>query len=169
MWAGKHACNMQLSWRQVRILYLWRGWTVDAVGLKLMSLFKWRASTMDTGSRWRDVGQTTQERLVISPSVNTWPPPPLWQGAILARKLSTELWRYGTTSEARFKKYLTTILRLSYDNAEVTIDLRRTSNLSNILRRTQGLDTIYLRIHKIVWDSVRKLIYDIPKRNLGTL
>ena len=113
-------------------------------------------------------GQTTQERLVISPSVNTWPPP-LWQGAILARKLSTELWRYGTTSEARFTKYLTTILRLSYDNAEVTIDLRRTSNLSNILRRTQGLDTIYLRIHKIVWDSVRKLIYDIPKRNLGTL
>jgi len=28
---------------------------------------------------------------------------------------------------ARFTKYLTTILRLSYDNAEVTIDLRRTS------------------------------------------
>jgi len=30
---------------------------------------------------------------------------------------------------AQFTKYLTTILRLSYDNAKVTIDLRRTSNL----------------------------------------
>ena len=39
---------------------------------------------------------------------------------------------------ARFTKYLTTILRLSHDNAKVTIDLRRTSNLPNILRRTQG-------------------------------
>jgi len=39
---------------------------------------------------------------------------------------------------ARFTKYLTTALRLSYDNAKVTIDLRRTSNLQNILRRAQG-------------------------------
>jgi len=39
---------------------------------------------------------------------------------------------------ARFTKYLTTLLRLSYDNAKVTIDLRRTSNLQNILRRTHG-------------------------------
>jgi len=39
---------------------------------------------------------------------------------------------------ARFTKYLTTILRLFYDNAKVTIDLRRTSNLQNILRRAQG-------------------------------
>ena len=37
-------------------------------------------------------------------------------------------------SEARFTKYLTTILRLSYDNAKVTINLRRTSNLQNILQ-----------------------------------
>ena len=29
----------------------------------------------------------------------------------------------------RFTKYVTTILRLSYDNAEVTIDLRRTSDI----------------------------------------
>ena len=41
-------------------------------------------------------------------------------------------------SGARFTKYLTTILRLSYDNANVTIDLRRTSNLQNILQRAQG-------------------------------
>ena len=42
------------------------------------------------------------------------------------------------TSGARFTKYRTTILRLSYDNAKVTIDLRRTSNLQNIPRRAQG-------------------------------
>ena len=35
---------------------------------------------------------------------------------------------------ARFTKYLTTILRLSYDNAKVTINLRRMSNLQNILQ-----------------------------------
>ena len=47
--------------------------------------------------------------------------------------------------EARFTKYLTTILRLSYDtgNAKVTIDLRRTSHSQkNILRRTQGFSRI---------------------------
>ena len=36
-------------------------------------------------------------------------------------------------------KYLTTILWLSYDNARVTIDMRRSSNLQNIPRRTQYL------------------------------
>ena len=35
---------------------------------------------------------------------------------------------------ARFTKYLTTILRLSYDNAKVTINLRRTCDLQNILQ-----------------------------------
>ena len=39
---------------------------------------------------------------------------------------------------ARFTKYLTRILRLSNDDAKVTMDLRRTSNLQNILRRAQG-------------------------------
>jgi len=39
---------------------------------------------------------------------------------------------------ARLTKYLSTILRYCYDNAKVTIDLRLTSNLRNILRRTQG-------------------------------
>ena len=34
---------------------------------------------------------------------------------------------------ARFTKYLTTILRLSYDNAKVMVNLRRTSNLQNVL------------------------------------
>jgi len=35
---------------------------------------------------------------------------------------------------ARFTKYLTTVLRLSYDDAKVTIDLRRTSSLQDILQ-----------------------------------
>jgi len=30
------------------------------------------------------------------------------------------------------------------------------------------LGTIYLQSCKIVWDSVRKLAYDIPKRNFST-
>jgi len=71
----------------------------------------------------------------------------------------------------RFTKYLTTILRLSYDNAKVTIDLRRTSNLQNVLRRHQGFSearSIHLQSCKIVWDSVRKSAYDIHKRNFST-
>jgi len=49
---------------------------------------------------------------------------------------------FGFSPGARFTKYLTTILRLSYDNAEVTIDLRRTSNLRNILRMAQGFSQV---------------------------
>jgi len=59
---------------------------------------------------------------------------------------------------------------ISYDNAKVTIDLRRTSNLQNIL--TKGarlfLGTIHLQSCKIARDSVHKLAYDVPKRNLST-
>jgi len=51
-------------------------------------------------------------------------------------------WAGTTKSGARFTKYLTTILRLSYDNAKVTIDLPRTSNLRNILRKTQGFSYV---------------------------
>jgi len=47
--------------------------------------------------------------------------------------LSSTLTSQPNNAGARFTKYLTTILRLSYDNAKVTIDLRRTSNLQNIL------------------------------------
>jgi len=39
---------------------------------------------------------------------------------------------------ARFTKYLTIILPLSYDNAKVTMDLRWSSGLQNILQRMQG-------------------------------
>ena len=37
---------------------------------------------------------------------------------------------------------LQNILRLSYDNAKVTIDLRRTSYLQNIPRRAQGFSLV---------------------------
>jgi len=46
------------------------------------------------------------------------------------------------TRGPRFTKYLTTILQLSYDNDNVTIDLRRTSKVQNILRRTQGFSYV---------------------------
>ena len=49
-------------------------------------------------------------------------------------------------------------------------DLWRTSHLQNILRRAQGfLGTIHLENRKIVRDSVRKLAYNIRKRNLSKL
>ena len=48
-------------------------------------------------------------------------------------------------------KIPSTVLRLSYDNAKVAIDLRRTSNLLNILRRMQG----FVRLSE---NSVRKLL-----------
>jgi len=72
---------------------------------------------------------------------------------------------------ALFTKYLTTISRSSYDGAKITINLRRTSNLRNILQRTQGffLGMIHLQNCKIVWDSVGKLAYDISNRNLSML
>ena len=48
-------------------------------------------------------------------------------------------------------KIPSTVLRLSYDNAKVAIDLRRTSNLLNILRRMQG----FVRLSE---NSVRQLL-----------
>ena len=80
------------------------------------------------------------------PSFRTIPPPPPAAQKLprVSRKRSVSyrvILHTHTTARcpgARFTKYLTTILRLSYDNAIVTIDLRRTSNLQNILRRTQG-------------------------------
>ena len=57
---------------------------------------------------------------------------------------------FGYIAGARFTKYLTIILRLSYDNAKFTIDLRRSSGLQNILRRTQGCfryDSLESQVH----------------------
>ena len=50
---------------------------------------------------------------------------------------------------ARFTKYLKTVLRLSYDNAKVTIDLRRTSNLQ---KKSYEESKVFLR-----YDSLAKL------------
>ena len=86
-------------------------------------------------------------------------PVPL-QKVLKARTLHSNMLKSFETenSGARFTKYLTTILRLSYDNAKVTIDLRRASNLQNILRRTQGLSSVRL-IRKIVRSSEIVLVY----------
>jgi len=59
---------------------------------------------------------------------------------IIFGTLAFRIWMEGTVllsgavRGAPFTKHLTTILRLSYDNAKVTINLRRTSNLQNILQ-----------------------------------
>jgi len=51
-----------------------------------------------------------------------------------------------------FTKYLTTILRLSYDNAKVMIDLRRTSNLPKHLTKYAKVffGTIHSRKREII-------------------
>ena len=65
---------------------------------------------------------------------------------------------------------LQNILRQSYDNAKVTIDLRRTSIFAKhpTKRARLFLSTINLQSCTIVWDSIRKLAYDIPKINFST-
>jgi len=65
---------------------------------------------------------------------------------------------------------LQNILRQSYDNVKVMVDLQRTSNLQKHLAKGARLflGTIHLQTYKIVRDSVRKLAYDIPKRNFST-
>jgi len=66
------------------------------------------------------------------------PHPTEWPSGQRVRLRSERTW-------ARFTKYLTTILRLSYDNAIVTIDLRRTTNLPN--RLTKGARLFLGMIH----------------------
>ena len=107
---------------------------------------------------------------LFSSSVETILSANSWRTMSAMRSRSSLRFSNNWTPAARFTKHLTTVLRLSYDNVKVTIDLRRTSNLQNILRRAQGFfkGTIHLQSCKIVWGSVRKLAYDIPKRNFST-
>jgi len=58
-------------------------------------------------------------------------------------------------------------LRQSYDNAKVTIDVSFIKHLTKNARLFSG--TVHLQNRKIVWDSVRKLAYNIPRRTLSTL
>jgi len=60
---------------------------------------------------------------------------------------------------ARCTNYLTIILQLSYDNAKVTIDLRRSVvRFTKYLTENAGLflGTIHLKNRKFVWDNVCK-------------
>jgi len=56
-------------------------------------------------------------------------------------------------SRAWFTKYLATVIRLSYDNAQVKIDLRRTSGawFTNILRFIIRLSYVYRKINLWQW------------------
>ena len=86
-------------------------------------------------------------------------------------RTTTHIWKdFRYRHGASFTKYPTRFLRLFYDNAKVTIDLRRTSNLQNIIRKVQGFSWVQFtcRDRKIVRDCVRQLAGDIPKRNLIT-
>ena len=82
---------------------------------------------------------------------------PLWSFAVFShtaaalQSVSTK-WHVRREPGARFTEYLTTILRLSYDNAEVTIDLRRTTNLLKIFQRTQGYSQLQFA-RKIVQEA----------------
>jgi len=62
-------------------------------------------------------------------------------------------------------------LRLSYDNAKVTIDSRRTSNLPNILREMQGFSWVrfickIVRLSEIVFVNWLTIF---PERNISSL
>jgi len=58
---------------------------------------------------------------------------------------------------ARLTKCLTIILRLSYDNAKVTIDLRRTCNLQNVLHDEREA---FLRHHLLARPSETVFVID---------
>jgi len=65
---------------------------------------------------------------------------------------------------------LQNILRQSYDNLKVSIDLDgRLIYKTSYEERKVFLSTIRSQNRKIVWDSVRALAYDIPERNFSTL
>ena len=69
---------------------------------------------------------------------------------------------------------LQNILRQSYDYLTIIPKLRSTYDGRLIYKtsyeqRKAFLDTIHLQNCKTVWDIVRKLAYNIPKRNLSTL
>ena len=64
------------------------------------------------------------------------------------RYLFIPVWRAG----APFTKYLTTVLQLSYDNVKVTTNLRRTSNLQNVLQWMENFSSVRFTC-KIVMSS----------------
>ena len=63
---------------------------------------------------------------------------------------------------ARFTKYLTTHIQLSYDNAEVTIDWRRTSNLQNILSLSSAIVAPWMHLQRDTTDSWKRIEINTP-------
>jgi len=117
----------------------------------VFSFFRWSVRTTTTGGRLVGGARHRQSRPGLCHHLNyrsgVQRAPPLRRPS--ETKQVQSLTASACTSAAWFTKYLMTILLLSYDNAKVTIDLRRTSNLQNILQEKQGFS--YVRfICKIV-------------------
>ena len=94
-------------------------------------------------------------------------------GSLTCRFSLSRRYRLAYTPGTRFAKYLTTILRLSYDSAEVSINLRSTYDGRLIYKtsyneRALFVGKIHVQNRNIVGDSVRNLAYDIPERNFST-
>jgi len=76
------------------------------------------------------------------------------------------VWSRGPSYKISYDS-LTIILRQCQSYDRLTIDVSFTKHLTKNARLFSG--TIHLQNRKIVWDSVRTLAYDIPRRNLSTL
>ena len=73
---------------------------------------------------------------------------------------------------AWFTKYFTTILRLSCGNAIVTIELRQTFNLPNVLWRTQGFSSVRFTCKIVRSSEIKKgkgSPYSITERRVPEL
>ena len=93
------------------------------------------------GAHWRHLVNTTERSVYAGDAAlcqitltNCWLFNDLDDVCYVSERIQNNCYK----PEARFTKYLKTILRLSYDNAKVTIDLRRTSNLQNISRERKA-------------------------------
>ena len=134
-------------------IVLWRHFTLPITSLCPASYVNWRRDTVRVRCRAPAVQRSIDIFCPPGPQQQTRCSGERWPNDVTDRRTdarqfhrrcsayyasSVDKRRRKYRSGVRFTKYLTTILRLSYDNAKVTIDLRRTSNLQNIIRRAQG-------------------------------
>ena len=73
------------------------------------------------------------------------------------------LWSYPSASE------VTTLWRYTNLFIIIIIIKLRSTYDRRLIHKTSYEGTFHLQYRKIIWDSVRTLAYDIPKRNLSTL
>ena len=67
------------------------------------------------------------------------------------------------------KNFWGPIYEISYDNAKVTIDLQRKTNLQNISRRTLGFSWVRFAYKIIRSSEIVFIVYYIPKRSLSSI